>query len=256
MLTRITNINQQLINAAREPRENIDAVRTLLSEKGIDVNYLTSPSRFTALSWAATHGHKTIVLTLLKHGAKIYIPDYKGATALTEAAENGHSEIVRTLLQHDPSGINHPDKTNYTALMRAVCRGHIEVVQELLLYPVDIHSPKTLLGNHSAFSMAVENSLKLNGLPTSKEILALIKTYDEKEKKSSFSKSQITLFKTIPIPPKIAGIINDFFNEKEKESSFSKSHTTFFSTIHQFPSNVTDIIDEYTKPIRKIITNV
>ncbi len=69
-----------------------------LIDKGLDVNK-RDLSGGTALIHASLGGHTEVVRLLLRHGAKVNIRDRSmGVTALSGAASNGHKATVLALL--------------------------------------------------------------------------------------------------------------------------------------------------------------
>ena len=55
---------------------------------------------FTPLAGACEVGHLLCVLTLLKAGASLTLPDNQGSLPIHQAAGNNRMEIVKTLLEH------------------------------------------------------------------------------------------------------------------------------------------------------------
>ncbi|KAG5184874.1 hypothetical protein JKP88DRAFT_348338 [Tribonema minus] len=75
-----------------------ERVRALL-DNGVDVQSLDgSPSRDTALHWAALFGHAGVAALLLDRGADAGAANADGLTPLQEAARAGHGDMVRLLL--------------------------------------------------------------------------------------------------------------------------------------------------------------
>jgi hypothetical protein len=71
----------------------------LLLDRGASVDD-TDASGWTALLWAASHGHLAVVQELAFHGADIQVLALKAlATPLHLAAQRGHVAVVRWLLQ-------------------------------------------------------------------------------------------------------------------------------------------------------------
>jgi ankyrin repeat protein len=54
----------------------------------------------TALHHAATHGHMTIVVMLLSHGADASIRDKFGQSAADVARDNGHLEVSEYIISY------------------------------------------------------------------------------------------------------------------------------------------------------------
>ncbi len=159
---------ESVLQAASE-NGNIEVVKALLAA-GADVNYSTPENGITALSNAASMGHKDAVIALLKAGANPNQSSSDGETPLMGAVEGGFTDIVKVLLDAgaDPkaksrygdtalgyasindteiiisllkSGAN-PNETNYedyTILMEAAAKGNLSLVQALLNAGADVN---------------------------------------------------------------------------------------------------------------------
>ncbi|KAI7890678.1 prosome, macropain 26S subunit, non-ATPase, 10, isoform CRA_c [Mucor mucedo] len=69
----------------------------------------------TALHWAASGGHASIVEYLMNKGAIVNNPDKDaGWTPLMIAVAAGHEDVVKLLLPQ--SDVNHQNESNHTAL--------------------------------------------------------------------------------------------------------------------------------------------
>ena len=64
---------------------------------GIDINFLYSNRKRTALHYAAENGYTKLAKALLDKGAKFDIADSDGNTALQLAQANGHDDIVKLI---------------------------------------------------------------------------------------------------------------------------------------------------------------
>eukprot|EP00750_Incisomonas_marina_P011040 INCI16333.16.p1 GENE.INCI16333.16~~INCI16333.16.p1 ORF type:complete len:668 (-),score=108.37 INCI16333.16:3345-5348(-) len=88
-----------LMEAARRGREDI--VSGLLNEDGMVEAVLnrttSSPSRYTALHYAAYHGHAGVVDVLLDAGADVNIRNAAGETAVESAAHKGFDGICEKI---------------------------------------------------------------------------------------------------------------------------------------------------------------
>ena len=76
---------------------------------------------------AAYGGRAEIVRDLLDAGANINIRDNDGWTALMFAAMHGHTDVVRTLVARDGINIDHASESGWMALMLAAHYGHQEI---------------------------------------------------------------------------------------------------------------------------------
>lgn len=75
---------------------NTDMVRSLLSNRGADVN-ATNERGSTPLLEAARYGHEDIARILIANGADVNAKDKDGKTALMLAVQSNHDEVVRVL---------------------------------------------------------------------------------------------------------------------------------------------------------------
>ena len=123
---------QEFLNAAKTGDQ--ETFLNILNDQStnIDPNH-TDIRGYTALMWAAKHGHSEIVSELL---ADVRVDpshaDEDGGTALIIAAEYGHSDIVRALLADQRVDPNHADDFSITALLGAAWAGHTAIVNMLL----------------------------------------------------------------------------------------------------------------------------
>lgn len=127
----------------------------------------------TALIYASAKGYRTVVSTLLRHGADPDIANQGsgGRSPLMESAGAGHKDVVASLRQANAS-LDLTDHFSNTALHYAAYHGHLPVVRELLL-----GSPRRDIQNsygHTAASYAASNGHKaivdlLNRAPTKME---------------------------------------------------------------------------------------
>src|SRR5699024_10668873 len=78
-----------------------NVVELLLKRKSTDVNSVDIEHGQTALSWAASMGHKEVVRLLVRHDPTTSgIKDYGGRTPLSRAAAGGHTAVIDILLSH------------------------------------------------------------------------------------------------------------------------------------------------------------
>ncbi|KAI5806030.1 hypothetical protein BZA77DRAFT_368299 [Pyronema omphalodes] len=139
-----------LLQASRVGNDGI--VRILL-EKGVNINLADSKS-MTALSWAAKHGHDSVVKLLLRaHGIDVESKEFRGRTAFSLACGNDHYSVVKLLLQANGIDINSKDNCGRTAFLWASLKGNDSVVELLLqTHGIDINSKDNR--GRTAFSWA------------------------------------------------------------------------------------------------------
>ena len=95
---------------------------------------------FTALHWAAFHGHHAVAQALLSANADINAKDYDSYTALHEAALYGRHAVVQALLSANADINAKGGSTSRTALHEAAVHGHHAVAQALLSANADINA--------------------------------------------------------------------------------------------------------------------
>lgn len=120
--------NEMLRMASREGK--LDDVRTAL-ENGGTPDTKDSKNGFTALHWASTNGHDSLVSLLLENNAIINSPAKNGMVPLHCAAGNGYERVVSVLLENGAS-IDAKDRNGATALHEASQCGHKDSVLLLL----------------------------------------------------------------------------------------------------------------------------
>ncbi|KAI9665887.1 MAG: hypothetical protein M1821_003822 [Bathelium mastoideum] len=87
----------------------------------------------TPLSWAACHGHKTVVKLLLEtEEVDIESKDTNSQTPLWKAARNGHEEVVKLLLETGKVEIDSQGSYGWTPLSNAAYYGYEKIVKLLL----------------------------------------------------------------------------------------------------------------------------
>ncbi len=89
------NYSVLLRSASREG--NTEVMKLLLDKGGANVNEAADSNGFTALTYAAMHGHKEIVVLLINAGADVNATDLWGYAAVTHASHAGHKEVVKLL---------------------------------------------------------------------------------------------------------------------------------------------------------------
>ncbi len=110
---------------------HVDVVRALL-DKGADIEAKDDHIKCTALICAATNGHNPVVELLLDKGADIEAKDDKNqSTSLIWAAHEGRYQVVPTLIDRG-ADTKAKDIYGFTALMRSVDKGNIAIVRKIL----------------------------------------------------------------------------------------------------------------------------
>jgi len=71
----------------------------------VDVNSTSFP-KFTALHFAAQHGHVEACNYLLQNGANIHFQDHHGRTPLHWAVESGNKELCQLLIKTYGANVN------------------------------------------------------------------------------------------------------------------------------------------------------
>jgi ankyrin repeat protein len=106
-----------------------DLAELLLANKA-DVEARDSQTGSTPLILASFQGHKTIVDSLLAHGANVNATGQNGVTALLFAAETGHRDIAEVLIAHG-ADVNARSTNGTTLLSVARQSGHADIVDLL-----------------------------------------------------------------------------------------------------------------------------
>jgi ankyrin repeat protein len=86
----------------------------------------------TPLFEAAQHGHDDMVLSLIKHGAKINVADKLGRTPLVLASGLGDSTIYNILMEYGADPLAGSPGNRASLLLHAVTRGHEKTIETLL----------------------------------------------------------------------------------------------------------------------------
>lgn len=115
-------------------------------EKGSEyVNKLDDEDYWSPLQYAAWYGHKDIVASLLKRGAKVDLQNKQGSTALHYACGLGHLNVVRKLLKRGADiKITDNEKRSPIDLARDLKPQNWETIVELLTVIEDIDKTPVL----------------------------------------------------------------------------------------------------------------
>lgn len=105
------------------------AATNILLKSGGNVNernnLLHSPA------FLAAGSGRSVLLTLIKNGADINLPDEKGRTPLHVSLENGHIFVIKILIEHNAT-VNSKDKEGKTPLHLASNLGNLNAASILL----------------------------------------------------------------------------------------------------------------------------
>ena len=134
---------------------NLELVQTLLSHHA-DVNAFATDARQTALMWATSEKHLTIVKALVAAGADVRARTSGGFSPLLFAARQGDAESGAVLLDAgaDP---NDRARDGSTALVIAVASGREDMAVLLLERGAD---PNATGGGYSALHAAVPKDMR------------------------------------------------------------------------------------------------
>ncbi|HCR00309.1 MAG TPA: hypothetical protein DIU48_12870, partial [Acidobacteria bacterium] len=136
-----------LMTAARTG--NVDVVRALI-DSGAPVNAATAETNSTALMWALSAPHPSIVRLLLEQGADATIETTPGFTPLMFAARNGDIAMAETLLATGID-VNTRSKDGTHVLPFAIAAGRTDFALFLLERGAD---PNSWMGGVSALHAA------------------------------------------------------------------------------------------------------
>lgn len=126
------NEGQQLRDAARDAR--LEDLRRILAhaEDAASVDAVDEAGR-TALMLAASEGHATIVLELVRRGASVNAAAIaSGRTPLLLAIEGGHVNTARLLLCNGAAIDASTAQSNVNGLMIAAYSGYLDIVEMLI----------------------------------------------------------------------------------------------------------------------------
>ena len=151
----------------------------------------------TALMGAALRGYATVCQALLEEGADIDAVNDQNQTALSFAASQGHRDAVFVLLDHGGSKvINMQDTGGRTPLLHAITGAHVGCVQRLLearcsTDVVDAHCRTPLLiaasnGSVEICRMLVKNGANINVSSPGGGITPLMASIDNEHVECSY----------------------------------------------------------------------
>src|SRR5882757_5921104 len=128
-------------------RQDMATVRTLLKQRGVNVNAARADGA-TALLWAAHWNDLQTVDALLKAGANVNAADDHGVTPLAQACENAGVPLVEKLLQAGANP-NATQESGLTPLMIAAHTGNVTIVKALLVRGADINAATRETGDRA-----------------------------------------------------------------------------------------------------------
>jgi ankyrin repeat protein/Mg2+ and Co2+ transporter CorA len=152
-------------DTAKTPKWNRETVSIILNA-GANVDHSDKDRRTTrrrtAVQWAASTGHLTLVQAILNHvppgKPRKLVNDRtsRGKTALHLAAQHGQSDMVRLLLNHG-ANIEAASEGRWTPLLIAAKAGHADVVEALLGAHVPANVNARTSSGMTALHWAAEN---------------------------------------------------------------------------------------------------
>jgi hypothetical protein len=120
-------------------RDDMDAVKELLSRGAVDVNEVDKDVDATALAEAVAHGNLEMVLTLIDTGADVNRRNSLGQTALMFLTENSNAAVARALIEAG-ARVNSKDEEGETALMGAARLEDSSILQALLIEKAKVNA--------------------------------------------------------------------------------------------------------------------
>jgi len=139
---------------------DLEAVKKLASDPGVDINWVGEDRGDTALHRACRFGHLEIVKVLLAQERIEANKENEGdASPVSIACQEGHKEVVSLLLADPRVDPNKPANDGATPFLIACQNGHKEVVSMLLTDPrIDHNMPNS--NGATPFLIACENGHK------------------------------------------------------------------------------------------------
>ena len=127
-----------LILAARHG--NLDQLRTLLKQPGVDIDQVDTRFGSTAMMFAAEAGNLDVVEYLLAMRADVNLKNPRnGDTALIFAVAAGNLDVVNVLLRHPGVRLDQTNNFGICALVIAAYNGHAVIVNTLLDAGADVN---------------------------------------------------------------------------------------------------------------------
>ena len=135
---------------------DVDAVRTLIGEQGVDVNQ-AEPDGATALHWAVHRNDAELVDLLIAAGADVAAANRYGVQPISLAAENGNAAILDALLDAgaDPNAVLPEGET---VLMTAARTGDAASIRALLVRGADPNARDSFRGQTALMWAASRNN--------------------------------------------------------------------------------------------------
>jgi len=149
---------------------DFQCVETRISE-GADVN-ARHENGFTPLHYAASFGHKDVVVLLINNGADVNLgKDESSGTPLHCAAENAHIEIINLLLEKGADINANNDRLRGRPVHIALNNGHKNIVKLLVAKGADIGARNIQHHSFTGTTTALHEAVKAGDI---KRVRALI----------------------------------------------------------------------------------